>query len=75
MLSPQQVGRPHDGQVLNVHVGLPAAGSQPSQVPHQELQGPGAEAEKNPIRLSKTSTRSLQPCLRASFTDTDTDWS
>lgn len=39
-LSPQQVGRPHDGKVLTVHVGYVAKCCQAGKVPHEELQGP-----------------------------------
>lgn len=39
-VSPQQVGRPDDGQVLAVHVGDVAERCQAGKVPHEELQGP-----------------------------------
>lgn len=38
--SPQQVGRPDNGQILAVHVGNVAECCQPGKVPHEELQGP-----------------------------------
>lgn len=39
-ISPQQVGRPDDGQVLAVHVGDTAKGRQAGKMPHKKLQGP-----------------------------------
>lgn len=39
-ISPQQVGRPDDGQVLAVHVGDVAERCQAGKVSHKELQGP-----------------------------------
>lgn len=39
-ISPQQVGRPDDGQVLAMHVGDAAEGGQAGKMPHQKLQGP-----------------------------------
>lgn len=41
--SPQQVGRPDDGQVLAVHVGDVAERCQVGKVSHEELQGPRNE--------------------------------
>lgn len=39
-VSPKQVGRPDDGQVLAVHIGDVAERCQLGEVSHEELQGP-----------------------------------
>ena len=41
--TPEQVGGPDNGQVLDVHAGLSAAGGQTSQVSNEVLQGPERE--------------------------------
>lgn len=55
---PEQVGRPHQGQVPGVHVGLAAEGGDVGQVSDQVFQGPVK------VRFVFSKVRNFRACVK-----------